>query len=96
MRLFKISKSELKDVIRSLPKANSRPLGCITIMLCADHMKTGADDLIEWLVGMSERKGFNVVVMAGPASTAQAIAAHEQSFANWAGARRDPQHQAIH
>jgi len=95
MGLFRISRAELKDTIKSVPRANCRRLGCISVIMCRDYAQIGNADLLGWLVHISKKKGFSVVAIAGSASAADAVAALRQSFANWAGLRRD-RTQAIH
>jgi hypothetical protein len=95
MGMFKISRAELKDTIKSLPRSNCRQLGCITVIMCSDHARNGTADLLNWLIHIGRKIGFSVVVVAGSATTADAISAQKQRFAHWAGARRD-QSQAIH
>ena len=52
------------------------------MLQCCDHAQKGTTALLGWLARMSRRKGFSVVVVAGPASTAEAIAPYTSINSN--------------
>ena len=92
---FVMTRVELKRRVKSLPLANCRPLGCVSVILCADHASKGTTALIGWLMHLAKRRGFSVIVVAGSARTTEAIAGLKQQLAYWASARCD-QSVSIH
>lgn len=68
--LFEIPIIKMKKVVKAPPVG--RPLGCVTVIVCGDN-GWASRNLLDWLVRVARRRGFSVLLVAGPASTAEAI-----------------------
>jgi hypothetical protein len=63
--------ADLKAIVRGLKPGHD--LGCITVIMCADHKERGADGFLDWMIKQAKKKNFSVTSIFGPTSTDEAI-----------------------
>jgi hypothetical protein len=66
-------------LVLDLPKGHD--LGCVSVILCSDAGDSRYD-LLRWLSKKARKKGFSLVSVIGPATTAEALHVHPFSSAS--------------